>query len=137
MNQISLVIHTFEQYPMLVLSFILLVVGIGGGMYGTLLQPKLQRIEEVANSNTARIIDIKDDLNVKHYEMKSDMKEFFHSIIIQSDKTVQALVGGVTDQIKSMNANNEKQHGEMFDKADELSRGYHENEKRIAVLENK
>ena len=106
-------------------------------MYRLLLQPKLKRIEDVANGNTSRIIDIKDDMNVKHYEMKSDMKEFFHSMTTQSEKLVQALVGGVTDQIKSMNANNEKGHADLFAKVDELASGYHQNEKRISMLEKK
>ena len=56
MNQIALVIHTFEQYPMLVLASIILVVFLGGAMYRLLLQPKLKRIEEVANGNTSRIV---------------------------------------------------------------------------------
>lgn len=148
MNQIALVIDTFEKYPLLLLAIVILFVIVSGGMYRLLLAPKLKDIKTIANSNTDHIegikkelIDshneLKDDLSVKHYELKSDMKEFFHSMSTQSEKVVQALVGGVSDQIKAMNCANDNQHNELFAKIDELSIGYNSNEKRITLLESK
>ncbi len=149
MNQVfSLLLEAFKEQPIffvsIVILFIVIVVIVGGGMYRVLLQPKLKRQQEsndeikvIAENNTKYIREIKDDLNVKHYELKSDMKEFFHSINAQTKELIQVLVGGVTDQIKSMNNNNEKGHAELFAKVDELSTGYHQNEKRIMILEQK
>ena len=138
----------FEKYPMVFLSiallFIVIVIAVGFVMYRILLLPKFVKqnslnneIKDIAKNNTERIIDIKDDLNVKHYEMKSDMKEFFHSMSVQSEKVVQALVGGVTDQIKHMNENNEKGHDLLFDKVNELKEGFHSNESRIKLVEHR
>lgn len=148
MSQIALVISTFEQYPLLFLALVLICVMVAGAMYRVLLQPKLKGIADTANANSVRITDIKqemtktheslkDDLNVKHYELKSDIKDLVHSMSEATDKLLKGLMGGVTEQITHMNQSNESQHSEMFAKVDELAKGFHSNEKRITILEQK
>lgn len=137
MNQISLVIKTFETYPTLILAFIVIVVMIGGAMYRWLLQPKLKRIEDIANNNTGNIMDIKDDLNVKHYELKADIKDLVHAQGENMKTIMTTLVDGITIQIKRMNDHNDNQHGELFSKIDEIGNAHHEIDKRLTLLEKK
>jgi len=137
LNQIGIVFDTIEKYPLVVLGFSLVVVCIGGAMYRVLLQPKLKRIEEVANANTDRIVGIRDDLNVKHYELKSDIKDLVHSQGENMKSLVRTLMDGITSQIDAMNHHNERQHGEIFIKVDELGKCHHEVDKRLTILEKK